>query len=240
MEVLVKYQEIADDLRQRIIDKLYLQGEQLPLEKEMCKMYGVSRITVKKAVDRLVHDGLVIKRRGAGTFVKSVNDQAIKELSTVQQFNSFTENNKNQVVSSKVLKFEIVHPTLEIASKLQIQQDDFVYDIIRVRYADKEPIVVEYVRMPIDIVAGLKRDTLFSSVYAYIQNKLDLKIQSAHRSIRALLPNEIEQENLNIQAAFPVLEIEQTAYLDDGRAFEYSVSRHRSDKIVYKSLSIRG
>lgn len=236
---MVKYQEIANDLRSKIMQKFYLPGEQLPLEKEMCQMYSVSRITVKKAVDELVNAGLVIKRRGAGTFVKSVNDAAIIELSMAQQFSGFTETNCDKKTSSKVIKFEIIRTSPEIASKLQINEEDFVYDIIRARYMDDEPIVIEYTQMPIDVVVGLKRDVLFASIYSYIQNKLNLKIQSAHRAIRALLPNKLEQQYLNIDANFPVLEVEQIAYLDDGRAFEYSVARHRSDKIVYKSLSIR-
>ena len=56
------------------------QAEQLALEKEMCQQYGVSRITIKRAVDELVKQGLVVKRRGSGTFVKSLKDEDVKEL----------------------------------------------------------------------------------------------------------------------------------------------------------------
>ena len=69
---MVKYQEIANELRNQIQEGVYKAGEQLALEREMCEQYGVSRITIKKAVDQLVKDGLVVKRRGSGTFVKSL------------------------------------------------------------------------------------------------------------------------------------------------------------------------
>jgi len=236
---MVKYQEISKDLRSKILNKLYFPGEQLPQEKEMCLTYNVSRITIKKAVDELVNAGLVIKRRGAGTFVKSVNDDAVKELSLVQQFTGFTECNEGKNIFSSIIRFEIVHPSDEVADKLQIDKEGFVYDIIRACYAEKEPIVVEYTQMPLDIILGLKRDVLLDSIYHYIQSGLKLKIQSAHRAIRAILPNEIEQEYLKIDPNFPVLEVEQVAYLDDGRAFEHSISRHRGYKIVFKTLSIR-
>ena len=67
---MIKYQKIASDLRNAITSGQYLPGAQLALEKEMCQQYGVSRITIKRAVDELVNQGLVVKRRGSGTFVK--------------------------------------------------------------------------------------------------------------------------------------------------------------------------
>ena len=71
---MVKYKKIAQDLRHEILSGDYTPGQQLELEKDMCSRYGVSRITVRRAVDELVHQGLVVKRRGAGTFVKSLKD----------------------------------------------------------------------------------------------------------------------------------------------------------------------
>ncbi len=236
---MIKYQEIAGDIRKNILAGKYLSGEQLPLEKEMCKQYDVSRITIKKAVDELVKLGFIIKRRGSGTFVKSIDDEEAKDLSMARQFTGFTETNKGKEIRTEIVKFDVVHPDNEIAAKLQIATDDFVYDIIRVRFADEIPIVIEYTKMPINLIPGIKHDVLLKSIYFYIQCQLKLKIQSAHRSIRAILPNELEQQHLKIAGTFPLLEVEQIAFLDDGRAFEYSISHHRSDQIVFKTVSIR-
>ncbi|SEJ40679.1 GntR family transcriptional regulator [Propionispira arboris] len=236
---MIKYQEIANDIRKNILAGQYLSGVQLPLEKEMCAQYNVSRITIKKAVDELVKLGLVIKRRGAGTFVKSIDDEDAKDLSMARQFTGFTETNKGKTLRTEIIKFDVVHPDKEIAAKLQIATDDFVYDIIRVRFADGMPIVIEYTKMPINLIPGIKKDVLLKSIYFYIQHQLKLKIQSAHRSIRAISPNALEIEHLKVRDSFPLLEVEQIAFLDDGRAFEYSISHHRSDQIVFKSVSIR-
>jgi len=236
---MIKYQEIAGDIRKSILAGQYLSGEQLPLEKEMCAQYDVSRITIKKAVDELVKLGLVIKRRGSGTFVKSIDDEDAKDLSMARQFTGFTETNKGKTLRTEIIKFDVVHPDNEIAAKLQIATDDFVYDIIRVRFANEMPIVIEYTKMPISLIPGIKKDVLLKSIYFYIQHQLKLKIQSAHRSIRAISPNPLEIEHLKVNESFPLLEVEQIAFLDDGRAFEYSISHHRSDQIVFKSVSIR-
>lgn len=234
-----RYEEIAQDIRQAILSGKYSPNEQLPLEREMCVTYGVSRITVKKAVDELVIQGLVIKRRGAGTFVKSVDDEDFEELGSIKQFGGFSETNKNKKVSSQIIKFEVIHPTEEIATKLKIACDDFVYYIVRARYADDEPYVVEYTYMPIGLIHGIKTDILMNSIYSYIEKELKLKIKSAHRTIRAIKPNEIEQEWLKIDKSFPILEVEQIGFLDNGQSFEYSKSHHRSDIIEMRTVSIK-
>lgn len=234
-----KYEEIAQDIRQAILSGHYSPNAQLPLEKEMCLSYGVSRITIKKAVDELVIQGLVIKRRGSGTFVKSVNDEDVEELGSVKQFGGFSETNKGRKVSSSIIKFEVIHPTDEIATKLKISCDDFVYYIVRARYADNEPYVIEYTYMPIGLIHGIKTDILMNSIYSYIEKDLKLKIKSAHRTVRAILPNEIEQEWLKVDKNIPILEVEQIGFLDNGQSFEYSKSHHRSDKIEIKTVSIK-
>ena len=102
-----------------------------------------------------------------------------------------------------------------------------------------KPYVVEYTYMPTDFITGITEDVVKSSIYSYLENDLGLKIQSAHRIARADMPTEQEKKWLDIgDQVLPVLEVEQVAYLDDGRIFEYSISRHRADRFELKSVSI--
>ncbi|WP_196594202.1 GntR family transcriptional regulator [Pectinatus sottacetonis] len=235
---MVKYQQIANDLRKKIATGEYEPGKQISLEKEMCEHYGVSRITVKRAVDELVNQGLIVKRRGSGTFVKSVEDRDMKALSMSRQLEGFTESYHGQKVTAKIIRFAIVHPTEKIAVKLLLKTEDLVYDIVRVRYAAADPIVIEYMNMPVKIIPGIKKSILKKSIYNYIQNDLKLNIQSAHRRICAVMPTDDEKKYLNIEGLLPLLQIEQVAFLDDGKPFEYSISKHRGDKIAFKTVSI--
>ena len=236
---MLKYEAIASDLRKQITDGVFTPGQQLALEKEMCTQYGVSRITIKRAVDELVKEGLVVKRRGSGTFVKSIEDKDVKELGMANQFNGFAATFKGRKVTTKVMRFDIIHPEKEVAAKLQMSVDDFIYDIVRVRYLDDEPIVVEYTQMPIQLIPGLKRQVLEHSIYSYIESDLKLKIQSAHRIVRATMPTEEEKQELEIKGVMPILEVKQVAFLDDGRPFEVSISHHRGDRNAFRSVSIR-
>ncbi len=237
---MIKYQEIANTLRERILGAEFAPGDQLPLERELCEQYGVSRITVKKAVDELVADGLVVKRRGAGTFVKELSGRGVRDVSMANQFTGFTHTFEGCKVESEILRFDIIHPSADVADKLNITEEDFVYDIVRLRKVDGAPIVIEYTHMPIELIPGIKREVLEKSIYGYIENTLHYKIQSAHRFIRALLPTEEEEKLLQIpHGTLPILEIEQVAFLDDGRAFEYSRAHHRGDKQTFRVVSLR-
>ena len=77
---MLKYEKIAFDIKEDILSEKYKPNEQLPFEKELCEKYNVSKMTVKKALDLLVNDGLIIKRRGSGTFVKDITEKEIQEM----------------------------------------------------------------------------------------------------------------------------------------------------------------
>ena len=149
---MLKYEEIAEDIKNRIESGEYRPNDQLPLEKEMCEKYGVSRITIKKAMDKLVMRGLVVKRRGAGTFVKDIDDKEVSDISTSYQFEGFSKTFSDKTIISKIVEFKVINAEREIAEKLKIPEDEFVYYIVRARYADKVPYVMEYTYMPIDIL----------------------------------------------------------------------------------------
>ena len=125
-----------------------------------------------------------------------------------------------------------------MAEKLKISVEDFVYDIVRVRFLDGKPSNVEYTQMPIEVIPGVKMDVLENSIYNHIENVLKLQIQSAHRTVSADMPTEEEKQWLQIEGVMPVLQVAQVAFLSDGRPFEYSKSRHRADTNVFRAVSI--
>lgn len=233
-----KYEEIAQDIYKDIASGKYKPGSQLAFEKDMCAHYGVSRITVKRAVDELVKQGLVVKRRGAGTFVKGVQEEDVDNVSMCGQFGGFTNTYQGRNVSAEIKRFEIIHPEKDVAEKLKISTDDFVYDIVRVRYLDGKPVNIEYTNMPIDVIPGIKQDVLLNSIYDYIEKTLNLQIQSAHRTITADMPTEQEKEYLQIEGVLPLLQVAQVAFLSDGRPFEFSKARHRADMNAFRAVSI--
>lgn len=239
---MFKYEIIAADIQAKIQSGGYKPDEKLPQEFELCKQYGTSRITVREAMDVLVNRGLIIKRRGSGTFVKAVSGgAAVQEgFSRSQQFNGFSRDMEGRKVSSRVHAFKLLRATGDVAEKLQVPDTAFVCYICRTRLVDGMPYVVEYTYMPTDFITGITDQVVQNSIYAYIEHDLKLKIKSAHRIARASLPTEDEKKWLEIgEPLIPILEVEQIAYLDDGRIFEYSISRHRADCFELRTVTQR-
>jgi GntR family transcriptional regulator len=238
-EAMLKYINILNDLRNQIIKGALPANHQLPFEKDLCTKYNVSKMTVKKALDILVTEGLIVKKRGAGSFVKNIPSDDMDRLLIANQFRGVSALYSNHNVTSKLLYFEIITSDEITSSRLNLVQDAFVYKIIRVRYVDDVPMCIEKTFMPIEVIPGLRREHALQSIYSYIQEGLGLKIQSAHRTISVRKSTTFEQEHLLLVKHDPVAIVEQVAYLDNSTSFEYSVSIHHYDRFSFETVIIR-
>ncbi|WP_407371705.1 GntR family transcriptional regulator [Carnobacterium sp.] len=234
-----KYIMISNDIRNKILKGEYVANQRLPFEKDLCIQYDSSKMTIKKAVDILVTEGLIIKRRGSGTFVKDLNPEEIERVIMANQFRGTTALYPDKKVSSKILNFSIVQVPEHAAKKLNITSDNFVYDIRRVRYVNDKPVVIEEMYMPIDLIPGIKEKNIKESIYEYLENELHLKIQSAHRTVSVRKATEFEAEKLGLESGDPVAVAEQVGYLDTGNTFEFSISIHRYDEFSVEIVLTR-
>ena len=170
---MTKYEVIFKDIRKKIENGTFPVNAKLPTEPELGDQYKVSRITVKKAIDQLVAEGLVIKRRGAGTFVKGLSEQ---EGRLSPQINGLFNAIDKSKIKSEVILFAIIPAGQEVAGKLNILADDFVYHIIRYRYGEPNWHTLDFCYMPILLIPGLKKEHLYGSIYEYIEKTLRLRI----------------------------------------------------------------
>lgn len=236
---MLKYMEIANDIRDKILQEVYTPNEQLPFEKDLGDQYCASKMTVKKALDMLVAEGLIVKRRGAGTFVKDIQVNDIQRILLSNQFQGHTGSNYKHKVTSIIIEFNVIPASKEISEKLKIEIDTFVYKIIRVRLLDDIPTVIEETYMPISLIPNLKKSVLEGSLYEYIQDSLGLKIQSSHRTIRVKKATDFQIKHLELKENDPVAEEEQVAFLDNGQPFEYSFSTHHYAYFEFKTVIIK-
>lgn len=236
-----KYESIANDIRRSIVDGTLKPGDKLPTVVEFCDLYGVSKITVKRAIEQITEQGLVTSRRGSGTYVKETSGLPASMRGRWQSERakgfSYEHGPTGDKVTSVVYDFSIVNPPEEIARLLNMDPDDFTYYHCRVRCANDVPIVIEYTYMPLDLIPGLKKNVLYGSVHDYI-GSLGLKISSFHRTIRALRATAEEAERLDIAEGDPLLELEQVGFLDSGVPFEYSRSRNVGDRYELNHMTL--
>lgn len=223
-----KYEEIVEDVSRKIANGVYRPGDRLPSATELCDAYGVSKITVNKAMSELVQMGFLTRRRGSGTYVKSTPGGAATAMWKDATHIEGTKQRYEQLgrhVTTQVHAFSVIEPDERTRRSLNLSEG-FVYDICRARFADGEPLDIEYTRMPVTMFPNLSLEVVQSSIYSYIEKDLGLTISSAHSSMRAVLPTADECAWLGIAENTPLLEVTQVAYLNDGRAFEFSCSRH--------------
>ena len=238
---MVKYVDIANDIRSKIKTQKYTYGQKLPYEYVLCVSYHCNKETMKKALEILVKEGLIVRRRGAGTFVKDY-DQALDKSPNAS--NNYAQGLSKRYqgvkkVTSDVIVFEVLPSDIEISKKLQIEEGSFIYHIIRKRNIDGKTHALEILYIPISIIPNLKMEHLQNSLYEYIEDVLKLKIQSSHKTVTGHLSSQLEQEYLGLKKTEPYFEIEQIAYLSSGVIFEYSLSRFHYNEFELQTVTVQ-
>ncbi len=236
---MLKYEIISDEMRRRIKEGFYLVDQPIQDEISLAKEFNCSRMTMKRALDILVTEGLLYRKRGHGTFIVQSAIQNSNVNVIGQEPLGLTNLLRDKKVKSAVIKFEVQFPSEIVAEHLAIDLKSPVYHIIRARSVDGEPYILEKTYMPAILIPGINEEVLMGSVYDYIKGNLGLTIAGSHRIIRACKPEELDKEYLNCAVNDPVLEVEHVGFLNNGVPFEYSFSRHRHDKFVVMTVNMK-
>lgn len=237
MSVIVpKYKKVHQAIKGEIEGNVYQANDMLASGEELAKKYDCSVLTIKKALDKLVSEGFIVRKRGLGTFVKKIVSS--NEVKNPKDIQIFKRDLLRPGITSHVVRFEVMKADEILSKRLNIEPNEFVYYIERIRLYDLEAKVVEYTWMPINVIKGLQLADVEASIYYYITKKLHLKIQSAHVSIHALRPNALEKEYLHLQDSDFVCEMIQTGYLDDSTIFEYSIAHSIPEGFEFETTVI--
>ncbi|MCL5986454.1 MAG: GntR family transcriptional regulator [Actinobacteria bacterium] len=220
------YYQIEEILRKKIMLGEIKPGELIPTEKKLEEMFGVSRITIRQAISNLARDGLVEAKRASGTFVKKVRfDQPVLGIT------SYTDKAIQQgyIPSSKVLNFEKVKPIEEIKKELKLSDEDYVYEVKRLRLLNDEPTGVDTTYIPVKLVPKLSREDFKEtgkeqSLYYILENKYHLVFNEAEELIDATATNKEESVLLGLKINSPVNLRTRVVFLTDGTSLCYTKS----------------
>ncbi|MGY3717723.1 GntR family transcriptional regulator [Sutcliffiella cohnii] len=204
-------------------------GDSLPSEREYAERFEISRMTVRQAINSLVQSGLLYRKKGSGTYV------AEKKLEQkLQGLTSFSEDMKNRGMkaSSTIIKFEEIEATPLIANELRLKESSKIYEIMRVRHADDEPMAIEINYMLPTIVSGLTEDVLTKSTYAFFEAS-GLYIEHATQIIETAKATNYQAQLLNINENDSLLLIQRKTYLQDGTPLEFVKSYYRGDRYKF-------
>lgn len=208
------YEQVKDDLSERIWIGELQPGTRIPSEKELAEHYGVSTITIRRAVSELVESNLLERKQGKGTFVlRKAFNRSFK-----QQAMSFTEicRSNNMKASARLLHGEIIyHADEALLRKLELPPDSPVVYIERLRFADDQPIVIEGCWFPPHYSYLLDINLEHESMYKAIQERekdIRIIVRSGERIIRLVNADKRSAELLNIRTGSAVLSLESVTY----------------------------
>ena len=216
------YKQLQRALREAIQTKVLAPDDALPAERDLADEFSISRITVRKALDGLVSEGLLTRRQGAGTFVAARVEKSFSKLS------SFTEDmiSRGRVPRSEWISRAEGQVTPEESLTLGLSPGTPVYRFARIRYADGAPMAVEYTTvaafaLPSTEVVGV-------SLYEALETTGHRPVRALQR-LRAVLFQAEQADLLGVPVKDAGLLIERRGFLRDGRAVEVTQSYYRGD-----------
>jgi GntR family transcriptional regulator len=184
---------------------------------------------VRQALRELELDGLISRKKGKGTFVSGpkINESLVQSLTGF--FEDMTS--RGHTPHSLVLRHDIVPAKTKIANFLQLEPDDLVHVIERLRSVEDAPIVLVVTYIPHHLCPTLMNfDLNQKSLYSILESEFNLEISHGTRSVEAVAANDREAQLLNIPVGSPLILLNSISYLSDGTPLEYYRAVHRGDR----------
>ncbi len=230
--------QVREIIRQEAINgELIDENGKMPTEAELVKRFGVSRVTVRNALQTLVEEGMLVRERGRGTFLKTNSPE-----NWVGRLMGFTETIKEAgyqpgariLVKGMTNKFP-----QEVKNELKLNA---VWELKRLRLADDIPIAIEHAFYPPEIGLELEgRDLENMAIYRFFEEELQMPLKEASQMISAVKANDYEAKKLGIDVKEPLLYIERITYSKDQQPAEFLMAVYRPDYYQYMvSLTRKG
>ncbi len=216
------YRQLQRALKDAIDQRLLLPEDALPAERDLAVEFNVSRITVRKALDGLVADGLLIRRQGSGNFVSGRVEKNFSMLT------SFSEDMRarGRTPRSIWIKRSVGAVTPEESLTLRLSPGTPVYRFHRLRFADDAPMALEYATVVATALPSL--ESVETSLYEALERSGNRPVHALQR-LRAVLLTSEQAELLKAQVGDAGLLVERLGSTRDGRAIEMSQSYYRGD-----------
>ena len=215
------YSVIESELRQKIISGEYPPGTKLPTEGQLCISHGVSRITVRHAIQKLVDDGLLSRYRGKGTFVRSPEISLPEDFSTTVGFAAFSKHSDK--MCRRILEKRRLHASAEVAQRLNIPENNEVQMVVRLIEADGIPIAISEVYVSSEMVPHFLDDlTEGTELHVLLQDSYGIVFDHVHVRISAAVADKQQAGLLECMVGTPLLVTEKVVVDVNGRNVHYS------------------
>ncbi len=225
-----KYLQIADILRRRVLTQMH-PGDRLPTEISLSREFGVSRDTIRQALEPLEKERLISRSQGRGSFVakRPVSRPAEKLTGLVEEFTAL-----GLKTHAKLLRKEVVKADEEVAGYLKLEKDTLIVRIDRLRFLDDKPFAYHVVFLPAEIGARLLPEVLERTPVVYILEKtFRFVFEEDQQIIEADLADVMLAEHLAVPIGSPMLLMRRLFITEGERPIAYFKSYYRADRYMY-------
>ncbi len=220
------YKKIQNTIRKRIEAAQLTPGDAVPSERELAKTHEVSLMTARHALAGLEREGIVERRRGAGTFVALPKIHFNKLMSYTEHMSS-----RGLVPRSRVLLAKVIEHEQEVAARLGLPATSHLVKIERLRLTGEEPFALETCYLPAADFSGLVAAPLGrSSLFAALEHDYRVELAYADEEVDATAADADIAELLAVPNGASVLRIRQVIYSTKGKATIYGVGFYRSER----------
>lgn len=221
------YKKIKRRIEENINSGYYKSGEKIPSERELCKQFEISRMTVRQAINDLAKDGKVYREKGRGTFVSSPHFLQ-------RNVKSFTDTLKEQGFdpSTKIIECSTVYMLSEISEIMALPLETEFYKIKRLRLGNDVPMALETVYVEKNRCPDLINYDLNKSLYNILEDVYGYTIETVSCNIDACIANNVMMKTFDLQKPKALLRIKGISIMANNKKLFYEESYYRSD--IYK------
>lgn len=218
---------IKADILSKIQSGVYSENEIIPSEVDLAAEYNVSRPTIRQAIQGLVSEGYLERKKRKGTVV--IRKKIPQDFTHVLQSYNNEIKGKGLEPRTKVISFKLEEPNSEVAEKLNLKEGESVYKVVRLRYAGNDPVVFVITYLKASLLPDfLKHDFTKESLYNVL-SLYNLPIISITRYLEVMKADESTSVLLDIEMGDPIFRFISIGHTHNREAIEYSIAKYRGD-----------
>lgn len=224
------YQQLAHSIKKAVDEQKLKENDKIPAENEFCKIYDLSRTTVRQALDILEKDGYIYKLRGKGSYVSTP-----KIYQNRSSFSKFYDDMRSlgKVPVSKIISLKIKVADAYVREKMQLEENEMLCQIKWIRYGNNEPLIYETINLNYKLVDGIEMKELTDKkLYDILSEEYGIKMTHGKELFYSCKLDINEAKNLGLKENDLGMKVERVVFQGKD-VVEYTTSTVRGDRFIY-------